>query len=72
MGQRPSRVMQMQFHSECMEKYCRVLSRQVKDLIYIKNTTLAVFWKMEWREVRAKLGRIVQFIVVFQVRDDND
>lgn len=37
MGQRPSRVMQMQFHSECMEKYCRVLSRQVKDLIYIKN-----------------------------------
>lgn len=30
----------------------------MKDLIYIKNITLAVLWIIEWRE--QKLGRVVQ------------
>lgn len=40
----------------------------MKDLTYIKNITLAVSCRMDWREPRAKVGEsCLEFIVVFHV-----
>lgn len=39
---RPCRARGTQFHSECTGKSCSVLSRQAKDLIYIKNITVVI------------------------------
>lgn len=43
----------------------------MKGLIYIKNITPAVLWKMDQREIRAKIGEICwEFTVVSQFGDD--
>lgn len=43
----------------------------MKGLIYIKDITPAVLWRMDRREVRANLGDIcLEFTVVAQVGDD--
>lgn len=60
--------METQFHSECMENSCRVLSRYGKDLIYIENSTLTVSWRMEWREIKQKLGRVVWSLLYFMLK----
>ena len=49
-------------------KSCRILSRQVKALIYINCNTFVVSWRMDWREPRANVGESCsEFIAVFQV-----
>lgn len=43
----------------------------MKGLIYIKDISLAVLWRMDRREIRANLGDIcLEFTVVAQVGDD--
>lgn len=63
----PPRAMETQFLSKCLASLAgSVLSRQVKDLIYIKNITLAVSQREDQREVRAKTGEICfELTVVF-------
>lgn len=59
-----------QFHSEYLEKFCRVLSRQVKDLIYIKKYCFGCLVKNGVDEDKSKSwGELFKVYGIFQVRD---
>lgn len=46
------------FTLSAMSSLCGVTSRQEKDLVYIRDTVLVVFWTMGCRETRTKLEEV--------------